>query len=104
MPHARRIGNIERAEPQPTRRRVYPAALLTRGGRNVLIQLLRVAKAIVIEDVDLRPEHLAAHRRHFDLSGTSAVHCCEDGFSTEARHFVITRREYAANLRGVRLW
>ncbi len=85
-------------------RRFNPAALLTRSGRSVLIQLLRVAKAIVVEDVDLRPEHLTAHKQHFDLSGTAAVHCCEDGFTTEARHYVITRPEFAANLRGVRLW
>lgn len=104
MPYARRIGNIERAEPQPTRRGVYPAALLTRSGRSVLVQLLRVAGAIVIEDMDLRPEHLATHKQHFDLSGSAAVHCCEDGFTTEARHYVITRPEFAANLRGVRLW
>jgi hypothetical protein len=85
-------------------RRFNPAALLTRSGRSVLIQLLRVAKAIVIEDMDLRREHLASHKQYFDLSGSAAVHCCEDGFATEARHYVITRPEYAASLRGVRLW
>jgi hypothetical protein len=66
--------------------------------------LLRVAKAIVIEDMDLRPEHLTMHKQHFDLSATTAVLCCADGFATEARHYVITRPGYAAGLRGVRLW
>jgi hypothetical protein len=38
------------------------------------------------------------------LPGTAGVFCTRDGFSTEARHYVITSPEWAEYLRGERLW
>lgn len=85
-------------------RRFNPAALTTLAGRSIVAQLMKVASAIVVEDVDLQPEHLVAHREQFGLEGTGAVQFVRDGFSTQARHFVITRPAIADRLRGERLW
>jgi hypothetical protein len=38
------------------------------------------------------------------LPGTAAVFCTHDGFSTEARHYVITSPDWAQHLAGDRLW
>lgn len=85
-------------------RRFNPAALTTRSGRSLIGQLIPVSKAIIIEDLDLEPEHLKQHREQFGLTGTAAVHCVRDGFNTEARHYVIASPEWAQHLRGERLW
>jgi hypothetical protein len=85
-------------------RRFNPASLTTVTGRSVIAQLTKVAGAIVIEDPDLRPEHLLAHREQFGLHGTAAVHCRNDGFHTEAQHYVVTKPAWAERLRGDRLW
>jgi hypothetical protein len=85
-------------------RRFNPASLTTTRGRSVLAQLLKAASSIVIEDLDLTPQELVAHRRQFGLDGTAAVHCRQDGFSTEAQHYVITGRNIADRLAGDRLW
>jgi len=85
-------------------RRFNPASLTTARGRSVLAQLLKAAFSIVIEDLDLSPQELVAHCRQFGLDGTAAVHCRQDGFSTEAQHYVITGRNVADRLAGDRLW
>lgn len=85
-------------------RRFNSAALTTVAGRSVIAQLLKVALAIVIEDVDLQPADLMGHRRQFGLDGTGAVHCTRDGFTTEAHHYVITSPACADRLGGNRLW
>lgn len=85
-------------------RRFNPAALTTKAGRSILAQLMNVARAVVIEDVDLEPADLIAHKQKFGLSGTAGIHCTDDGFRTEAYHVVVTRPEWAARLRGKRLW
>ncbi len=85
-------------------RRFNPAALTTRSGRSIFAQLMNVASALIIEDIDLMPEHLTAHREQFGRAGTAAVHCVSDGFATESQQFVITKPEWADRLRGVRLW
>ena len=85
-------------------RRFNPASLITPSGRSLISQLAKVARAIIIEDVDLDPEHLQQHREQFGLPGTAAVHCVRDGFATESRQFVITHPLLAGQLRGERLW
>ncbi len=85
-------------------RRFNPASLITPSGRSLIGQLCKVARAIVIEDVDLDPEHLLQHREQFGLPGTAAVHCVRDGFATESRQFVIGHPCLAEQLRGDRLW
>lgn len=85
-------------------RRFNPASLTTARGRSVLAQLLKAASSIIIEDLDLRPQNLVTHRRQFGLDGTAAVHCRQDGFSTEAQHYVITGPDVADRLVGERLW
>lgn len=85
-------------------RRFNPAALLTAGGRSVLAQLMKISDAVIIEDVDVEPEHLRQHREQFGLSGTAAVHCIRDGFATSARYYVVTSPSQADDLRGERLW
>lgn len=85
-------------------RRFNPAALLTPSGRSLISQLLKVSRAIIIEDIDVEPEHLMQHRDQFGLPGTAAVFCTHDGFNTEARHYVITSPEWAQYIAGDRLW
>lgn len=85
-------------------RRFNPASLTTRSGRSVLGQLVKSASAIVIEDLDLQPDHLKAHRQQFGLAGSAAVHYINDGFTTEAQHYVVTTPAVADHLPGVRLW
>jgi len=60
--------------------------------------------AVVIEDVDLRPGHLRAHRDLFGLGGTAAVHLSGDGFKTQAEHYIVTKPAIAGRLHGDRLW
>ncbi|MEE9296998.1 MAG: class I SAM-dependent methyltransferase [Phycisphaerae bacterium] len=81
-----------------------PASLTTISGRSIVAQIMKVASAIVIEDLDLMPEYLSTHREQFGLAGTAAIHCVSDGFATESQQYVITRPEWADRLRGVRLW
>jgi len=85
-------------------RRFNPASLTTRSGRSVIGQLMKTAAAIVIEDLDLQPDHVKAHKQLFGLAGTAAVHCINDGLITEAQHYVVTTAAVADHLPGVRLW
>lgn len=85
-------------------RRYNPASLTTCSGRSILGQLMKTASAIVIEDLDLMPEHLQTHREQFGLSGTAAVHCVADGFVTESQQYVVMREELAKQIPGKRLW
>jgi hypothetical protein len=85
-------------------RRFNPAALITTTGRSVLGQLLRISSAVVIEDVDLRAEHLLMHHQQFALNDTTAIRCVDDGFRTQAHHFIVARRHASLNLPGERLW
>ncbi len=85
---------------QPT----LAASLTTLSGRSILGQLMKIADAVIIEDVDLAPEHLVDHQRQFGLAGTAAVHCRQDGFATDANHYVVTTPSVAAKIRGERLW
>lgn len=100
-------GNIHAVDPAgrylPVRR-FNPAALTTLAGRSILTQLIKVASAIVIEDVDLLPEQLVAHREQFGLEDTAAVQFVRDGFATQARHYLIARPAIAGRLQGKRLW
>lgn len=85
-------------------RRFNPASLTTASGRSIISQLLKAASTIVVDDLDLLPEHLTIHRQQFGLSGTTAIHCRADGFTTESQQYVITRFDWTGELRGVRLW
>jgi hypothetical protein len=85
-------------------RRFNPASLTTFSGRSVVAQLMKAAKAIVIEDIDLTPEQLLTHREQFGLAGTGAVHCTNDVFVTASQHYIITKSSWAACLPGNRLW
>lgn len=85
-------------------RRFNPAALITPSGRSLIAQLMKVSRAVIIEDIDAEPEHLKQHKEQFGLSGTAAVFCTRDGFSTEANYFVVTSPEWAVHIRGQRLW
>jgi hypothetical protein len=85
-------------------RRFNPAALITPSGRSLLAQLMKVSHAVIVEDVDARPEHLRQHKVEFGLPGTAAVFCKDDGFRTDANQFVVTTPEKAACIRGERLW
>jgi len=81
-----------------------PASLTTCDGRSILGQLMKSASAIVIEDLDLMPDHLQTHRGQFGLAGTAAVHCIADGFVTEAQQYVVMSAEQADRIPGNRLW
>jgi hypothetical protein len=85
-------------------RRFNPAALITPSGRSLIAQLMKVSRAIIIEDIDAEPEHFKQHKEQFGLPGTAAVFCTHDGFSTEANYFVVTAPEWAVHIRGQRLW
>ncbi len=85
-------------------RRFNPAALITPSGRSLIAQLMKVSRAVIIEDIDAEPVHLKQHKDQFGLPATAAVFCTRDGFSTEANYFVITSPEWAAHIRGERLW
>ncbi len=85
-------------------RRFNPASLTTCSGRSILAQLMKTASAIVIEDLDLMPEHLRTHREQFGLGGTAAIHCVADGFVTEAQQYVVLSAELADRIPGNRLW
>ncbi|MEO1585300.1 MAG: hypothetical protein AAFR96_12120 [Planctomycetota bacterium] len=85
-------------------RRFNPAALITPSGRSVIGQVLRIAGCLVIEDIDLEPEHLRAHRASFGLAGHAAVRCAGDGFLTRAHQYVIGRPEQVQRIKGERLW
>ena len=85
-------------------RRFNPASLTTCSGRSILGQLMKSASAIVIEDLDLMPDHLQTHRGQFGLAGTAAVHCVADGFVTEAQQYVVMSAEQADRIPGNRLW
>jgi SAM-dependent methyltransferase len=85
-------------------RRFNPAALITPSGRSLIAQLLKVSRALIIEDVDVEPEHLRQHKAQFGLPGTAAVFCTRDGFSTEANYHVVTSPEWVKHVQGERLW
>jgi hypothetical protein len=85
-------------------RHFNPASLITPGGRSLLAQLMKVSRAVIIEDVDVEPEYLTQHRAQFGLPGTAAVFCTRDGFNTEAKYYVVTSPEWAQHVRGERLW
>lgn len=85
-------------------RRFNPAALITPSGRSLIAQLLKVSRSIIIEDIDLKPEHLRQHREQFGLPGTAGVFCTGDGFRTEACQYAITSPGWAKHLVGERLW
>jgi hypothetical protein len=85
-------------------RRFNPACLTTLSGRSIIAQIMKSADVIVIEDMDLEPDYLQAHRIQFGLSGTACVHLVRDGFRTEANHFVLGRTKVVESLIGERLW
>jgi hypothetical protein len=85
-------------------RRFNPACLTTLSGRSIIAQTLKAAIAIVIEDMDLEPDHLQGHRTQFGLSGTTCVHLVRDGFRTEANHFALGKTGFVESLPGERLW
>ena len=85
-------------------RRFNPASLITPSGRSLLSQLMKVCRAVIIEDVDAQPDHLRQHKAQFGLPGTAAVSCTDDGFRTKANQFVVTSPEWAEYIRGRRLW
>lgn len=85
-------------------RRFNPASLTTYSGRSILVQLMKTASAIVIEDLDLMPEHLQTHREQFGLNGTAAIHCVADGFVTESQQYIVMRAGLANRMPGNRLW
>ncbi|MHC4445273.1 MAG: class I SAM-dependent methyltransferase [Planctomycetota bacterium] len=85
-------------------RRFNPASLITKAGRSIIAQLMKVSKAIIIEDVDLDPVNLKAHKERFGLIDTAAVHCVRDGFRTDSYHYIITKPNWAERFRGERLW
>ena len=85
-------------------RRFNPASLTTPSGRSLLAQLMKVSRAVIIEDVDARGDHLRQHKAQFGLPGTAAVFCTDDGFRTKANQFVVTSPQWADCIRGERLW
>ncbi|MBI4581641.1 MAG: hypothetical protein HY718_18240 [Planctomycetes bacterium] len=84
-------------------RRFNPASLITRAGKSVIAQILKMATAIVIEDLDLTPEVLKQHLQQFGIDQVAAVHFTHDGFSTEGYHYVIAAPILAHRLKGTRL-
>jgi len=98
------VSAVESPRPFLPVRRFNPACLTTLSGRSIIAQILNVATAIVIEDMDLEPDHLLGHRTYFGLSGTACVHLVRDGFRTEANHFVLGKPEFVEQLPGERIW
>ncbi|MCG3177984.1 MAG: hypothetical protein BIFFINMI_00307 [Phycisphaerae bacterium] len=98
------IENLHEGEWYLPVRRFNPGCLITPSGRSLIAQLLKVSRAVIIEDVDVEPAHLKQHRADFGLAGTAAVFCTGDGFRTEARQYVITAPFWADQLKGERLW
>ena len=85
-------------------RRFNPASLTTTSGRSIVAQLMTVASAIIIEDVDLSPENLIHHQRQFGLAGTACVQCRRDGFTTQVYQYIVATPDVVENLPGDRLW
>ncbi len=85
-------------------RRFNPAALTTTSGRSIVAQLMTVASAIVVEDVDLSPEHFVHHQQQFGLAGTGCVQCRQDGFATRLYQYVVAAPDVVESLQGDRLW
>lgn len=98
------VGAGDNTRPYLPVRRFNPACLTTLSGRSIIAQIMKSADVIVIEDMDLEPDHLLAHRTQFGLSGTACVHLVRDGFRTEANHFVINKTGFVDQLPGERLW
>lgn len=98
------VGAGETPRPFLPVRRFNSACLTTLSGRSIIAQIMKSAAVIVIEDMDLEPDHLQAHRTQFGLSGTACVHLVRDGFRTEANHFVLGRTGFAESLPGERMW
>ena len=98
------VRAAETAGPYLPVRRFNPACLTTLSGRSIIAQIPNVATTIVIEDMDLEPDHLQAHRTQFGLSGTTCVHLVRDGYRTEANHFALGRTGFVESLPGERLW
>ena len=98
------VGAGETPRPCLPVRRFNPACLTTLSGRSIIAQIMKSADVIVIEDMDLDPDHLQVHRAQFGLSGTTCVHLVRDGFRTEANHFVLGRAEFVESLPGERMW
>lgn len=94
----------ERTRVMPIRR-FNPAALTTRNGKSVLSQLLRVARVLFIDDMDLSEEDLLQHRLRFGLDGTGAISLEGDGHRTESKSFLLGRAaDLALVQKGRRLW
>ena len=85
-------------------RRFNPASLTTLSGRSIFGQLFRITRALIIEDIDLLPEHLLAHRESFGLDNLAAFHFDKDGFKTEAQHYLIVKAKFTRGIPGTRLW
>ncbi len=85
-------------------RRFNPASLTTYTGRSVVGQLMKAARAIVIEDVDLMPDDLLQHKERFGLEGTAAIHLKGDGCTTVALQYVVCNPAWADRFQGHRLW
>ncbi len=86
-------------------RRFNPAALTTRNGKSVLSQLLRIARMIFIDDMDLSEDDLLQHRQRFGLPGTCAVSIEGDGHRPESKSFLLGRAVDLTQVqKGRRLW
>ncbi len=85
-------------------RRFNPASLTTSSGRSIVAQLMKVASAIIIEDLDLSPENLIHHKQQCGLADTACVQCRRDGFVTQVYQYVVATPDVVGNIQGDRLW
>lgn len=85
-------------------RRFNPASLTTYAGCSVFAQLMKSARAIIIEDVDVMPNDLLQHKERFGLEGTAAIYLKGGEFATVAQQYVVGNPAAITRLQGQRLW
>lgn len=85
-------------------RRFNPASLFTKAGSSIIVEILRVAYSLVIDDHDLTPADLLDHRRSLGLHNTAAVQVVGGGRRIGPHQLIITKPEIADKLEGRRLW
>ena len=87
-------------------RRFRPDCLLANDGESVFGKLLESCSLIVIQDADLRPQDLLAHRDQTELRNTAAIDMTSDLGLKGHFSYVILRSDDPAlkSLPGERLW
>ena len=85
-------------------RRFRPESLLLPDGRSILETLCRIARLVVIEDVDLAASDLRLHRQQHGLHGVAATEATDRVRMQSARLFCLAQTQHRSHLPGRPLW